>query len=137
MSKTISGVYAALGTPRKQNGSLDKYSLQKSIEFLLEKSIKGFAINGATGEYCINTNAELKQILKTSTAIFDENINFVVGIGSAGIYACLEKGKLAIDNGANAILLPPPHYFPYAQDECCCLMRQVKICVKTPISQQG
>ncbi len=117
MSKSVNGVYAALATPRKQNGILDEYSLQKSIEFLLAKGIKGFAINGATGEYCLNTNDELEQILEVSTKVFDKKTNFVVGIGSAGIFDCLEKGKLAIEYGATGVLLPPPHYFPYAQDD--------------------
>ena len=50
MSKVVNGVFAAVSTPRKQDGRVDERSLQRGLEFLLEHHIQGFAINGATGE---------------------------------------------------------------------------------------
>ncbi len=133
MSKIVSGVYAAVSTPRKPDGGLDEHLLQKSITFLLEKGIRGFAINGATGEYCVTSNDELKRILTLSNQIFKGSANFVVGIGSAGIGACLEKGKLAIDSGATGVLLPTPHFFPYAQDDLAAFCVEVAANLPIPI----
>lgn len=133
MSKIVSGVYAAVSTPRKQDGDLDEHSLQKSVAFLLEKGIHCFAINGATGEYCVTSNDELKRILSLSTQVIKGSADFVVGIGSAGIGGCLEKGKLAIDSGATGVLLPMPHFFPYAQDDLAAFCVEVAANLPIPI----
>ena len=133
MSKIVSGVYAAVSTPRKPDGGLDEHLLQKSITFLLEKGIRGFAINGATGEYCVTSNDELKRILALSRQVIRGSAGFVVGIGSAGIGACLEKGKLAIDSGATGVLLPMPHFFPYAQDDLAAFCLEVAAKLPIPI----
>jgi 4-hydroxy-tetrahydrodipicolinate synthase len=38
-------------------------------------------------------------------------------IGSAGLAGCLALGRIAIERGARALLLPMPHFFPYSQDD--------------------
>ncbi|HLL94682.1 MAG TPA: dihydrodipicolinate synthase family protein [Spirosoma sp.] len=117
MSKLVSGVYAALSTPRQKDGSLDETALRKSIEFLLERGIRGFAINGATGEYCLTTNEELKQMLRVANDVLPPSVKYIVGIGSAGTQGCVNNGNVAIDSGATGVLLPMPHFFSYSQDD--------------------
>ena len=133
MSKIVSGVFAAVSTPRKQDGSIDENSLQTSLAFLLEQGIRGFAINGATGEYCVTTEEELKRILALASQVFNGAAEFVVGIGSAGIPGCLANGKLAIDSGATGVLLPMPHFFPYAQDDLAAFCADVDKQLSIPI----
>lgn len=117
MSKLVSGVYAALSTPRQKDGSLDETSLRKSIEFLLERGIRGFAINGATGEYGLTTSEELKRILQVANDVLPPSAKYIVGIGSAGTQGCIRNGNVAIDHGASGVLLPMPHFFSYTQDD--------------------
>ncbi|MDB5241158.1 MAG: dihydrodipicolinate synthase/N-acetylneuraminate lyase [Spirosoma sp.] len=117
MSKLVSGVYAALSTPRQNDGSLDETSLRKLIDFLLERGIRGFAINGATGEYCLTTSEELKRIVQVASDALPSSAQYVVGIGSAGIQGCVNNGNVAIDHGASGVLLPMPHFFSYTQDD--------------------
>ena len=133
MSKIVSGVFAAVSTPRKQDGRIDEKSLQTSLSFLLEHGIRGFAINGATGEYCVTTAEELKRILAVANQVFNGSAEFVVGIGSAGIQGCLDNGKLAIDSGATGVLLPMPHFFPYAQDDLTAFCEEVDKQLPIPI----
>lgn len=133
MSKVVNGVFAAVSTPRKQDGSVDKRSLQISLAFLLDHHIRGFAINGATGEYCVTTTAELKQILTVANRVLSGSARFVVGIGSAGIHGCVENGKVAIDGGAAGVLLPMPHFFPYAQGDLVAFCSEVAKRLPIPI----
>lgn len=133
MSKLVSGVYAAVSTPRHADGRLDECSLRKSIEFLLERGIRGFALNGATGEYCLTTPGEIRRILAVARETMAEGAGFVCGIGSAGIRGCLDQGALAIEGGARAVLLPMPHFFPYEQDDLEVFCREVSERLPAPV----
>lgn len=125
IAKLVSGVYAAVIIPRESDGRLCEGSLRKSIEFLLGQGIRGFAFNGATGEYCLTTPEELRRILRVAAEVIAQGAEFVCGIGSASIRGCLENADLALDAGAKALLLPAPHYFKYEQDDLAAFCRQV------------
>jgi 4-hydroxy-tetrahydrodipicolinate synthase len=116
MSKLITGVYAAVGAPRDEQGCLDEGAFARGLEFVLERGIGGFALNGATGEYCLTTVEELGRLLRIARATAP-HAEILCGVGSAGIHDCIAKGNLAMSAGAKALLLPMPHFFPYAQDD--------------------
>lgn len=133
MSKIVTGVFAAVGTPRQQNGRFDAYSFQKNLAFLTEQGIRGFALNGATGEYCLTTTNELTDLLTIANQELTGSVSFVVGIGSAGLPGCVDNGKRAIDSGAAGVLLPMPHFFPYAQDDLMAFCTEVARQLPVPI----
>lgn len=133
MSTLVSGVYAAVSTPRRPDGSVDETAFRKSLAFLLNQGIRGFALNGATGEYCVTTPGELKRLLTTANQVFDGSASFVVGIGSAGLQGCLTYGNIAIDSGATGVLLPMPHFFPYAQDDLTAFCAEIDKRLSIPI----
>jgi 4-hydroxy-tetrahydrodipicolinate synthase len=133
MHKSISGVHAAVSTPRLADGALDENSLRNILRFLLESGIRGFALNGATAEYCVVSPAELLRILEIAREMLAGLAEFVCGIGSAGIHGCLSSGRAAIDAGAKALLLPTPHFFPYQQSDLYAFCREVASRLPAPI----
>jgi 4-hydroxy-tetrahydrodipicolinate synthase len=124
----ISGVYAAIGTPRQEDGQVNAAMLQKSAEFLVSKGVAGLAVNGATGEYCLTQANELPEILSIVGKAVGKRAQIVCGIGAAGIHGCLRNAEIARDSGATAVLLPMPHFFRYDQDDlhafCCSVADQ-------------
>jgi len=46
-----------------------------------------------------------------------ENQELLCGIGAPSLAGCIELGRAAILGGADALLLPMPHFFPYSQDD--------------------
>lgn len=113
----IDGIYAAVLTPRDSKGNLDEAALENHLTFLLKRGIRNFAINGATGEYHLNSLADIKQSLNVAKSILPPGAKFVCGIGAAGFRHSLELGHAGIEAGAEALLLPTPYFFPYAQDD--------------------
>jgi 4-hydroxy-tetrahydrodipicolinate synthase len=112
----VQGVYAAVLIPRLPDGELDTSGFGAILEFLRGKGVTKIVVNGATGEYCLTTAAELARML----AICRETLpgaTVLCSIGAAGLPGCLELGRIAIDHGARALLLPMPHFFPYAQGD--------------------
>jgi 4-hydroxy-tetrahydrodipicolinate synthase len=131
--KVMSGVHAALFTPRFEDGRLDESSLWKNVEFLIERGIRGFVVNGATGEFPLTTAEELRRVLGLLSKILQGRAEFACGIGAAGIHRSLENAKMAIDAGAKALLLPMPYFFPYEQEDLSVFCRELAMKLPAPI----
>ena len=116
-AKLVQGVWAAAATPRREDGALDESAFRGQLHFLMERGIKGFAINGATGEYCVTTPVELERMVSIAAEVTKGRAAFVCGVGSASLRGCVQKGRIAAEGGAAGILLPGPHFFPYQQED--------------------
>jgi 4-hydroxy-tetrahydrodipicolinate synthase len=133
MEKLIRGAHAAVLTPRNPDHSIDDAALRSLLRFHMKAGIQGFAIGGATGEFCSLTEEELRHILDVVAETVEHNATFVVGIGAADIYGTLRRGKIARAAGANATLLSMPYFFPYAQGDLGAFVREVAFRLDLPI----
>jgi 4-hydroxy-tetrahydrodipicolinate synthase len=116
-TRLVTETYAAVIVPRDFAGKLDAGLFRRGIEFLLEQGIRGIVLNGATGEYCVTTPDELCSMLAIAGEMTAGRAQYFCGIGSASIGGAVEKSRIAAAGGAKCLLLPPPHYFPYEQDD--------------------
>jgi 4-hydroxy-tetrahydrodipicolinate synthase len=110
--KLISGVCAAILTPRGNDGRLNESQLARNVEFLLERGVGGFAVNGATGEYCLTSTVELERMLSVVVKAAGGRAYVVCGIGAAGIEDCRARARVAEDGGARVLLLTPTAFLP-------------------------
>ena len=117
MEKLVLGTYAAVVTPRRHDHSIDEASLRSWLEFLIKAGVKGFAINGATGEFCLTTEYEFQLLTEIVADVVKNRVAVFAGIGGAGTTDVLRRGRIAMKSGVNAVLLPMPYFFPYAQDD--------------------
>lgn len=129
----VTETFAALSVPRRNGGTLDEPAFRREIEFLLEQSIRGMVINGATGEYCLTTADDLGKMLAIAGKTTAGRAEYFCGIGSAAVQDCIEKSRIAEQGGAKCLLLPPPHYFPYEQDDLEAFCYEVAGAVSLPI----
>jgi 4-hydroxy-tetrahydrodipicolinate synthase len=129
----VTGVFAAVLTPRNVNGDLDSKALEHSLAFLLSKGVQGFALNGATGEFCITTPQEFEAILQITSDVTRGKASFIAGIGAASERNVVQLGKIASRFGAAALLLPMPYFFPYSQDDLSAFCRSVAAQLDSPI----
>jgi 4-hydroxy-tetrahydrodipicolinate synthase len=114
--KIVKGVYAAVLIPRLPDGELDAGAFRASLGFLRAKGVVQVVVNGATGEYCLTTAEELARMLAICRETLPDG-EVLCGVGAAGLPGCLALGRVAIEGGARALLLPMPHFFPYSQDD--------------------
>jgi 4-hydroxy-tetrahydrodipicolinate synthase len=114
-SKLIKGVYAAVLTPRANDGSFDRSAFRTLIRFLLDSGIEGFAINGATGEFPLTQPEELRDQLDEVRTLAGDRAGVLCGVGAASILQSLELAEIARDCAVTALLLPAPFYFRYSQ----------------------
>jgi 4-hydroxy-tetrahydrodipicolinate synthase len=133
IAKKISGVYAAVLSPRLADDSIDTEALTKLIRFLVSKEITTFAINGATGEFCLTTPEHLQVLLSTVAAASDGKARVLCGVGAPGTAGTIALGRVAERNGVDALLLPMPCFFPYQQEDLDIYCREVASAINLPI----
>jgi 4-hydroxy-tetrahydrodipicolinate synthase len=132
-SKLVRGVSAAVLTPRLTDGSVDALSLRKLLEFLLNKGISSFALNGATGEFCITTPAQLRTLLATAKEAAGDSAQFLCGVGAADSAQSVLFARIAEDAGVKGLLLPMPYFFPYQQGDLEQFCRGLAASVSIPV----
>jgi 4-hydroxy-tetrahydrodipicolinate synthase len=129
----VRGVSAALLTPRLPDGSVDAPALRKLLEFLLDKGISSFALNGATGEFCTTTAIQLRTLLRTAKEVAGDSARFLCGVGAADRAGSVMLAQIAQDAGVKALLLPMPYFFPYQQGDLEQFSRTVAATVSLPV----
>ena len=133
MGAAIHGTYAAVLTPRKGTGEIDDTAFRRLLQFLLKVGISGFAINGATGEFCLTSEAELERLLTVAAEAIHGQASFMAGIGSSSADISIRLGKVAAKAGATGLLLPMPSFFPYSQADMKAFSRTVAAQLDVPV----
>ena len=133
MSFDIHGTFAALLTPRLPDDTVDTGALEALVGFLKTRGVAGCVVNGATGEYCLTTPPQLRSMMGAVRKASGGSMKMICGVGAAGIPQVLELASVAVDHKADAVLVPPPHFFPYAQEDLDAFYREVAARVKLPI----
>jgi len=131
--KLVHGVSAAILTPRLADGGVDAPGLRKLLEFLLGKGISSFALNGATGEFCITTADQLRTLLRAAKEVAGGSAEFLCGVGAADTQGSIQFAQIAQDAGVKALLLPMPYFFPYQQGDLEQFSRSVAASVSLPV----
>jgi 4-hydroxy-tetrahydrodipicolinate synthase len=132
-NKEIFGVYAAVLTPRHPDQSVDVAALRRLIQFLMEQGIANFAMNGATGEFCLTTPDQLRTILATVNAASGGRAQILCGVGAPGTALAIELAAIAESEGVKALLLPMPYFFPYQQEDLAAFCKAVAATTALPI----
>jgi 4-hydroxy-tetrahydrodipicolinate synthase len=129
----VSGVFAALLTPRTAEGSLDVPALRRLVQFLTQSGISSFTVNGATGEFCLTSPAELRIMLSTIREAGAGKARMLCCVGAASAAQSIELARVAELEGAEALLLPMPYFFPYAQEDLDLFCRSVAGATRLPV----
>src|ERR1035437_10590726 len=129
----IGGTDAAVLTPRVGTGELDEAAFRGLLAFLLDKGISGFAINGATGEFCLTTEREFERLVAVTAEMVKGRGSFLAGGGSAGAGVSIRLGRGAAKAGAVGCVLPMPYFFPYSQGDLKVFSRTVAAGVDVPV----
>ena len=129
----ISGVFAALLTPRSAEGDVDVPALRNLVHFLMNSGISFFAVNGATGEFCLTTPAQLRTILSTVKAASAGKARILCCVGSAGASQSVELARVAESEQVEGLLLPMPYFFPYEQEDLDLFCRRVAGSTHAPV----
>jgi dihydrodipicolinate synthase/N-acetylneuraminate lyase len=113
----ISGIYVAAVTPHRQAGGYeaDVGALLEMLDFLAGAGTNGVALLGSTGEFLHLTFDDRVRLVQL--AVKRSRVPVLVGVGHSTLDGAIELGRAAVSAGAAGLLLMPPYFFRYSQED--------------------
>src|ERR1035437_6124910 len=106
----LQGVWTALITPFKMDGSIDWEAFDRLVDKQLEAGIVGLVISGTTGESPTLTDEECVLLIKRAKKKVGSKCLIMAGTGTNNTKKSIEKTKMASSAGADMIILVNPYY---------------------------
>jgi len=129
----IRGVIAALLLPRDEAGQPLWDAFDRSARFLVDAGVSGLGVNGATGEYSGSTREERREAVVRSRRIAGEELAVLSGAGAARWTETAQFARDAELAGADAALVPPPHFFKYEPEDLAEFYRRIAADTTLPV----
>jgi len=125
MQPKIGGAFAALVTPVDERGQVDLPAFDHLLEFVLERGVDGVVIGGATGEYVHSDIADRVRVSARAVERAAGRARVFTCVGTSSIFTTLRMARAAADAGNEALLLPMPSFFRYAQQDLAAFCEEV------------
>ncbi|HZL39463.1 MAG TPA: dihydrodipicolinate synthase family protein [Pseudolabrys sp.] len=117
MSKTLSGVIAAVATPIEDSGAPDHARAVKLARYLLDNGCDGVNVLGTTGEATSFSLEERKGVMSAYKAQGMPLNRLMVGTGAAAMSDAVALTRHAAELGFAGALVLPPFYYKGVPDE--------------------
>ncbi len=117
MERAIQGLIAALLTPLAAEGDVNLSALRSNVEFVRQEGGAGVCVLGATGEYARVPAHQRDRIVTAARDSVGSDGLLICGAGSCRLDDSVQFARRALELGADAILLPPPAFFPCDPDD--------------------
>lgn len=117
MNKKLTGIYAALFTPFDKDGRIMYDALQRHAEYLMNKGIEGFYVNGSTGEAFLMRPDERKKALEAVVEAVAGKVTVISHCGAIGTDISLELVKHSAMLPVDAISSVPPFYYGFKKED--------------------
>ena len=111
----IEGVNTPLVTPHSSGSRPDFGALEELIDFVVAGGIRAICIGGTTGEFIHFSLDDRRRMLEV--AVRHSRVPIIAGIAHSTLEGALELAGEAAASGARALLVMPPYFFRYAQDD--------------------
>lgn len=111
-----SGVFVALATPRRAHATeADAAGLLDYMETVMRAGVNGLVLFGSTGEFVHFDTEERMRVL--SLAIKRSRVPVLVNVSHSALAGAIELAQDAIAGGAAGLLLMPPYFYRYSDDQ--------------------
>ncbi|TNE53118.1 MAG: dihydrodipicolinate synthase family protein [Bacteroidetes bacterium] len=133
MKPTWEGVYPAVLTMFKANGSLDIPEYQKNIRFQMESGVHGVILGGSLGESSTLTHPERMDLLKATLELTRGKIPAIVNIAEGATGNAIKLAEQAEKNGADGLMVLPPMMYKATEAETVHYFRTIAQSTSLPI----
>jgi 4-hydroxy-tetrahydrodipicolinate synthase len=117
LSKTLSGVVAAIATPIDESGAPDLKRAVKLARYLLDNGCDGLNVLGTTGEATSFSRDERKAVMSAYKAEGLPLDRLMVGTGAASVSDAVALTRHAAELGFAGALVLPPFYYKGVPDD--------------------
>ena len=127
------GVFTAIVTPFKEDGSLDEECLKKLIDFNIENGVSGIVPCGTTGESPTLDHDEHDKVIEITVQHVNKRVPVIAGTGSNSTAEAIRLSKHAEEVGVDGLLIVNPYYNKPTQEGLYRHFKAVADAVKIPV----
>jgi 4-hydroxy-tetrahydrodipicolinate synthase len=128
----LTGLFTAIVTPLREDGTVDVEALQTLVRFQLEAGAAGIVPIGGTGEYPAFSRDERRTIVAACVEAA-QGKPVIPGVLSTGFEDALEAGRDFAAAGAAAVMTVTPYYAPGTQEGMRSYFRQYRESLDLPV----
>ncbi len=117
MNLPLKGIIPPVITPLIDYGKFDVHGLERLIEHLISGGVHGVFILGTNGEAPSLGYDLRKKFIQRTCALVNHRVPVLVGVSDTSFSGSLEITDYARSQGADAVVVAPPYYYPVTQEE--------------------
>lgn len=133
LAEQLKGVLPPVVTPLTPERRLDAASAESAYRFMLDQGVHGIFLFGTSGEGPLLRDDDRQQATEIAVKVVDGSVPLLVGVIAPGTEQIIEQAKIAKAQGADAIVVCPPFYFPASQKDMLVHYRTIRETVDIPI----
>jgi 4-hydroxy-2-oxoglutarate aldolase len=111
LSKNLHGILLPATTPFTEAGDIDFNSLRLNLSRWCATGITGIVFLGSTGERVHLNEREYRQVIETGRAEISAEFACIVGAGQQSTVGTIDEVSVAVQAGADAVLVITPHFY--------------------------
>ncbi len=108
LDEKANGVFVIAATPFRDDGALDLASVDRMVDFYVDRGANGITLLGVMGEAPKLAAEEARAFLRRALARAAGRVPVVVGVSAAGFAPMKELSARAMDEGAAGVMVAPP-----------------------------
>ncbi len=116
-TKDFKGVFTALLTPFDKNGKVNASVLRDTINYNIEKGVRGFYVNGSTAEVFLLTREERDLVYKICAETAGGRAALFAHVGAVSTDECVRNARIAESLGYDAVSAVAPFYYKFDFDQ--------------------
>ncbi|HEY9330519.1 MAG TPA: dihydrodipicolinate synthase family protein [Streptomyces sp.] len=128
-----SGVIPPVVTPLTADGELDRPSLERVVEHLLDGGVTGLFALGSSGETAYLTPGQQDEVIKVIVSAAAGQVPVIVGAIETTTNRAIERARSATTLGADAIVATAPFYTRTSDQEIDRHFRDVAAAIELPL----
>ncbi len=113
----LCGIVPPMVTPLRERDSLDLAGLERLVAHILDGGVNGLFILGTTGEGPSLSYKLRMELIERVCRQAKHRVPVLVGITDTAFTESLNLAEHAADEGAAALVLAAPYYYPAGQDD--------------------
>ncbi|MCA9078493.1 MAG: dihydrodipicolinate synthase family protein [Planctomycetaceae bacterium] len=113
----LKGIIPPMITPLSGRDQLDHESTERVINHIIGGGVHGLFVLGSTGEAPSLPLAVQKEMIDLAEKVIAGRVPFLVGVTDTCYSRSLELARYSADHGVDAVVLAPPYYTPFHQDD--------------------
>ena len=129
----IRGVVPPVGTPLKQDDTVDEPGLRRLNRYLLSAGVNAIFANGSMGGFAFLTDEEQVRSVATTVSEVNGVVPVIGGIGETSTSRAVRMAKRIAAEGVTHLSVLPPLYFLATQENLISYFSDIAAAVDTPI----